>query len=371
MSTTIRMLLLGLVGAVALSTAGTALAAYNSPQLRVTDTGTAVTIRYSVNASDDPTARLTFYVPTGYTASLNAAAGTTLGSVTAQGITGAELANALLPLTGTVQVRAATGTFRPAPDSQPTPLAAAATQCTGTATHTAFWVLILQAAGQTLELPVFVDAPAAPPAPGASASAFASASIQACLPPPDVPAGTPGRATFGFKLTQVDFRVNNIFTGAGTGQPRWRVLATPYTPNTGRANAAGSVEAQSVIASPRVLTLRRPAVKASKGTATLTLGGTAQLPAGAPAALRLYRGASAGALRPSVTLSRTGSGYRGTLRVKQTAKAQVVFLQARAVVSAGTTTCTPTFGVPCVSATRAAVTVVTGPVRVVIPARKT
>ena len=35
--------------------------------------------------------------------------------------------------------------------------------------------------------------------PGASASAFASGSIQACLPPPDVPVGTPGRATFGFK----------------------------------------------------------------------------------------------------------------------------------------------------------------------------
>ena len=219
MSKTIRMLLLGLVGALALTSTGTALAAYNSPQLRVTDAGTSLAIRYSVSATDDPTAKLTFYAPTGYTAALNAAAGTTLGTVTAQG-TATDLAGALLPLTGTVQARAATGTFTSAPGSQPTPLAAAATQCTGTATHTAFWVLILQAAGQTLELPVFVDAPAA----GVNASAFASASIQACLPPPDVPTGTPGRATFGFKLTQVDFRVNNVFTGSSTGQPRWRVL---------------------------------------------------------------------------------------------------------------------------------------------------
>ena len=37
MSKTIRMLLLGLVGAIALSSAGTALAAYTSPSLRVTD----------------------------------------------------------------------------------------------------------------------------------------------------------------------------------------------------------------------------------------------------------------------------------------------------------------------------------------------
>jgi hypothetical protein len=365
MSTTIRMLLLGLVSAFALSIAGTALAAYSSPQLRVTDDRTALTIRYTVAATDDPTAKLTFYAPTGYTATLNQPAGTTLGTVTAQG-TATDLGGALLPLTGTVQARAASGTFTSAPGGTPTPLTAGATQCTGTPTHTAYWVLILQAAGQTLELPVFVDAPAA----GTGASAFAAASIQACLPPPDVPTGTPGRASFGFKLTQVDFKVNNVFASAGNGQPRWRVLATPYTPNTGRPNPAGSVEAQSVIAFPRVLTLRKPGVKASKGTATVTVTGAAQLAAGVATTLRLYRGKSAAGLSPSVTLSRTGPGFRGTLRIKQTAKSQVVFFQARATLAAGTTTCTPTFGVPCVSATRAAVIVRSGTVRLVIPARK-
>ena len=365
MSTTIRMLLLGLASAFALSIAGTALAAYSSPQLRVTDDRTALTIRYTVAAADDPTAKLTFYAPTGYTATLNQPAGTTLGTVTAQG-TATDLGGALLPLTGTVQARAASGTFTSAPGGAPTPLTAGATQCTGTPTHTAYWVLILQAAGQTLELPVYVDAPAA----GTGASAFAAASIQACLPPPDVPTGTPGRASFGFKLTQVDFKVNNVFASAGNGQPRWRVLATPYTPNTGRPNAAGSVEAQSVIAFPRVLTLRKPGLKVSKGTATVTITGAAQLASGVATTLRLYRGKSAAGLSPSVTLSRTGPGFRGTLRIKQTAKSQVVFLQARATLAAGTTTCTPTFGVPCVSATRAAVIVRSGTVRLVIPARK-
>jgi hypothetical protein len=364
MSKTIRMLLLGLVSAIALSSAGTALAAYASPSLRVTDDRTSTTIRFTVAATDDPSAKLTFYAPTGYSASLAQAAGTTLGTVTAQG-TASDLGGALLPLTGTVQARAANGTFTSAPGGQPTPLAAGATQCTGTPTHTAFWVLILQAAGQTLELPVYVDAPAA----GTGASAFASASIQACLPPPDVPTGTPGRASFGFKLTQVDFKVNGVFTSPGTGQPRWRVLATPYVPGQGRANPAGSVEAQSVIGFPRTLSLRKPTLKTAKGVATLTLGGTAQLPTGA-AALRLYRGKTAGGLSPSVTLAKTGTTFRGTLRIKQTAKRQIVFLQARATVAAGTDTCTPTFGVQCVGATRAAVAVRSGTIRVVIPARK-
>jgi len=365
MRTSIRIVLLGLVSGLALSTAGTGLAAYTSPQLRVTDDRTAVTIRYTVAAADDPTAKLHFFAPTGYTASLTQPAGTALGTVTAQG-TATDLGGALLPLAGTVQARAANGTFTSAPGSTPAPLAAAATQCTGTAAHTAFWVLILQAAGQTLELPVFVDAPAA----GPNASAFASVSIQACLPPPDVPAGTPGRATFGFKLTQVDFKVNNVFTSAGTGLPRWRVLATPYTPNTGRPNPAGSVEAQSVISFPRVLTLRRPAVKVSRGLTTVTIAGSAQLPAGIATTVRLYRGKSAAGLSPSVTLSRAGAGVRGTLRITQTSRPQVVYVQARATLAAGTTTCTPTFGVPCVSATRAAAIVRSNTVRVVIPAKK-
>ena len=78
--------------------------------------------------------------------------------MTAQG-TAADLGGALLPLTGNVQVRAASGTYLSG-QSQ-VPIAAAATAVHGArATHTAYWVLVLQAAGQTLELPVFVDSPA-------------------------------------------------------------------------------------------------------------------------------------------------------------------------------------------------------------------
>ena len=368
MSKTIRMLLVGVVGAYALSSTGTAVAAYTSPSLRVIDdvNGGSVSIRYAVSATDDPTAKLTFNTPTFYLANLSQAAGTTVGTVTAQG-TAADLGGALLPLTGTIQVRATNGTFTSAPSSQPVPIAAAAQQCTGTPTHTAYWVLILQAAGQTLELPVFVGAPGVPPAAGTSAPPVGSISIQACLPPPDVPTGTPGRASFGFKLTQVDFKVNGIFTSPTAGQPRWRVLATPYTPNTGRPNAAGSVEAQWLVAFGG-MQIQKTTLRSANGFTTLTIRGFQLLPA--PSTIRLYRGKTAGGLTPSVTVSRSGTAFRGTLRIRQTAQWQIVLLQARVVVSGGTVTCTPTFGVPCLRATRAAVAVRSNTVRVVIPARK-
>ena len=361
MNRAIRTLVLAVASAVALTSAGTALAAYTTPKLLVTDTPPSVTINYTQDANDDPTAKLTFYAPSEYSASLAQPAGQTIGTVTAQG-TAADLGGALLPLTGTVQVRAANGTYLSG--TTQVPIAAAATQCTGTATHTAYWVLILQAAGQTLELPVFVDQVTTPPA-----NAFASSSIQACLPPPDVPPGTPGRATFGFKLTRVDFRVNNVFTSAGTGQPRWRVLATPYNPGRGTPNAAGSVETQSVIGFPRTVTLRRPAVRAVRGIVTLRIAGVANLPAGAPATLRLYRGARSPSTA-SIALRKSGNAYAGTLRIRQTARAQTVFLQTRATIPAGTVACTATFGVPCLSANRAAIAARSNSVRLVIPRRR-
>ena len=362
MNRAIRTLVLGLVSAVALTSAGAALAAYTTPKLLVTDAGTALTINYTQDANDDPTAKLTFYAPSEYSASLTQPAGQTIGTVSALGTANDIAPGLLLPLTGTVQVRAANGTYLSG--TTQVPIAAAATQCTGTATHTAYWVLILQAAGQTLELPVFVDQVTAAPE-----AALASSKIQACLPPPDVPPGTPGRATFGFKLTQVDFKVNGIYTTAGTGQPRWRLLATPYTPGRGTPNAAGSVEAQSVVGFPRSATLRKPAVKAVRGFVTLRLAGAANLPAGAPATLRLYRGAKS-ASGASIVLRKSGNAYSGTLRIKQTAKAQVVFLQTRATVAAGTVPCTPTFGLPCLSATRAAIAVRSNTVRIVIPRKR-
>ncbi len=263
----LRLTLLMLVGALALAGASSAFAAYTSPRLLITDTTPALTISFSQSAADDPTAKLTFYTPVGYTTSFAQAPGTTIGTVNALGTAG-DLGGAALPLTGTVQVRAATGTYLSG--TTQVPIAAAATACTGTATHIAFWVLILQAAGQTLELPVFVDDVTAAPL-----SAFAKAQIQTCLPPPDVPVGTPGRATFGFKLTRAIFTVRNVFAPTGSLPLRWRVVATPYTPAAGMPNVAGTVETQSLVSQPRtVVSAGHPS--SARGSASRSSGSPAR-----------------------------------------------------------------------------------------------
>jgi hypothetical protein len=56
--------------------------------------------------------------------------------------------------------------------------------------------------------------------------------------------------------------------------------------------------------------------------------------------------------------------------VRQTLRRQVIYLRTRGALPAGTTACTATFGVPCLSATRAGVPLLSSSVRVVIPARK-
>ena len=184
-----------------------------------------------------------------------------------------------------------------------------------------------------------------------------------------MPVGTPGRATFGFKLTQVNFKVNSIYTSDGTAEARWRVLATPYNPGQGTPNAAGTGEAQSVVAFPRSATLAKPTVKLTKTVATLSIRGDVLAPAGAPATLRLFRGTAPAATTGSVTLKTSGAKYSGTLKIARKAKRQIVYLKVRGAITAGTVPCTPTFGVTCLSANRAAAALSSNTVRVVIPAK--
>jgi hypothetical protein len=229
MRKTIRFAMLLGASFAALAFAGAALASF-SPKLVVSSAtpqtagGGPVRIGAIVGAADDPTLKVSIYVPTGYQVNTTTAVGTKLGDVTATAAA-ADLGGAVLPLTGELDVAA--------------PDATAAGQC-GT-TDVQMWNLKLTAAGQTLNVPMhLVQTNAAE-----SASGY-TYKLVICLPPPDVPAGTPGRAQFGAKLLSATFAVSAITQPTAAGDFRWTSLWTPYNPGKGTPNAAGSVEAQSV-----------------------------------------------------------------------------------------------------------------------------
>ena len=94
-------------------------------------------------------------------------------------------------------------------------------------------------------------------------AALGPAYIQICLPPPDVPAGTPGRATFGAKVYSAELAINGVFSTATSGA--WIGFWTPYNAGLGTVNAAGTIATPAAIA-PGAVTL---AAKRSGRGATL------------------------------------------------------------------------------------------------------
>lgn len=259
MKTLTRMAVIGGSVAAAMTLAGSALAAY-APTLDTSvpnalgATGTTV-VHVAVGATDDTTARLAIYAPVNFTAAPGSP-GQIIGTADAK-VRALDLGGAIIPVTGDIEVRAATGTA--IISGAPVPLAVLATQCTGTATHTAFWVLKLSAAGQSLELASFWDTTTGPEA------ALGSGKLTFCLPPDDVPQGTPGRSPLGIKLVDAVLTFKNVFTNpSSAGQYFWSSFSTPYTPKTGSANAAGTLAAISINGLPVVATLKGAYVKATK-----------------------------------------------------------------------------------------------------------
>ena len=217
-----------------LAFAGSALASFG-PKLVVSGGANGTTrLGVVVGAADDATARATIYVPAAY-AVKTVSPGTKLGSVTATA-SALDLSGVVLPLTGELDAIA------------PTPTTDATAQVCGV-TPSQTWDLHVSAASQTLDIPMFVAAVTAPE----QAAGF-GAKIVVCLPPPDVPIGTPGRAVFGAKLLSATFSSSAITLPAGAGDYRWTSLWTPYTPGTGQPNAAGTVETQSLQRLPVKLT---------------------------------------------------------------------------------------------------------------------
>jgi len=272
-------LALALVGS---ATAGPAIASYQSAKLDVsgpTKLGArgTTTIHVAIASTDDPTARATIYAPKGYSAALSTPSGTQVGTVDAK-VVADDLAGATLPVTGTIVVSDASAVLTVS--GAQVPITTLATQCTATPAHAAYLLLNLSAGGQSIQVPIFVDAAVG------GETAFASYKLQLCLGPPDVPAGTPGRATFGIKLFEATLNLTNVFTNPSAAGPYlWSALLTPVTPATGTANAAATIEIRSAVLLPVKLTLKGRYDKKKKKAVlngTLTIGGLADISGIAP-----------------------------------------------------------------------------------------
>ena len=332
MKTILRLAVLAFAGIATLAFAGNALA---TQKLSVNQSTTSLTIKVSQAQTDAQPAKISIYVPTGYSINASAAPGTKIGSTS--GTVFSRDANIPLPLSGDVVVSATSDALT----CDPVP-------------HLAVWNLALSVAGQNITLPVHVDQLAGPEA------ALGAYKLVVCLAPDDVPVGTPGRSPNGARLLDATFTVNSIFT-VPAGQSIWKTITTPWA--GGVPNAAGTVETRAFVANGTVTLTKKvnAGKRLVKFTGKVTQAGTAV--SGARVSL-LVNGKTAG------FSARTNASGSFSIVLKKTGKKTTSTFQARTTVAERditSTGCTsPTPGVPggCVSATASAFTAVSAKIRI-------
>jgi len=332
MKTILRLAVLALAGTTALALAGNALA---TQKLSVKQSTTSLTIKVSQAQTDAQPAKISIYVPSGYSINASAAPGTKIGSTT--GTVFSRDANIPLPLSGDVVVSASSD----APTCDPVP-------------HLAVWNLALSVAGQSINLPVHVDQLA-----GAEA-ALGTYKLVVCLAPDDVPVGTPGRSPNGARLLDATFTVDNIFTvPAGQSIWNWKTITTPWA--GGVPNVAGTVETRAFVADGTVTLAKKVNApkRLVKFTGKVTQAGTAV--SGAKVSL-LVNGKSAG------FNARTNGSGSFSIVLRKTGKKTTSTFQARTTVAERDITSTgcasPTTAAPCVSATASAFTAVSAKISI-------
>jgi hypothetical protein len=335
MKTILRLAVLAVAGTAVLAFAGNALA---TQKLSVKQSTTSLTIKVSQAQSDAQPARISIYVPTGYTINASATPGSKIGSTS--GTVFSRDASIPLPLSGDVIA---------------VPLTTNAPGC-DPATHIAVWNLALSVAGQSINLPVHVDQLS-----GAEA-ALGSYKLVVCLAPDDVPVGTPGRSPNGARLLDATFTVDNVFT-VPAGQSVWKTITTPYAPGVGAPNVAGTVETRAFVANGAVTLAKKVNARARlvKFSGKVTQAGGPV--AGARVSL-LVNGKSAG------FTARANASGNYSLVLKKKGKKTTSTFQARTTVAERDITATgcasPTPGVPggCVSATASPFTAVSARIRI-------
>jgi hypothetical protein len=264
-----------------------ALAAPNSAKFAVSfspaklGSNDTTVMHFNVATTSDPVAAVNIYTGTNLV-NLGGTPGTTIGSVEATAIAH-DQGGLTLPLSGAVV------TDDPAKH---------ATDPCSPGSNQAVWNMNLSVAGQTLVVPIYVNKTTG------GAQSLGAYNLKICLPPWDLPVGTPGRAAFGAQVVDAKLTLNKIFTApTSAGQSIWEALFTPYFAGKGTPNAAGTWEARAIVLLPVVLSIN---VKYVAKTNTWRLTGKLT-EGGKPVprwTVRISRGPSAGRL-PTNSTTRT------------------------------------------------------------------
>jgi hypothetical protein len=267
------------------------LSVWHTPMSLASSSATT-SIHASVPQSTDPIAALNIYSGTGYSANLTQAPGTKIGTVDAAAFSRDN--NLTLPLSGDVLTA----------DPNAASSTSGSAQCTGLPKSQAVWIMNLGVAGQTLQIPIYVNA-----TDGAPDQALGGFRMSICLPPPDVPPGTPGRAFQGAQLLDAVLTLSGVFTTpTGGGLIKWDSLFTPYNPRVGTPNRAATFEARAFV--PLPIIIGNQVKYKNKKLRTYVIAGKVT-EGGAPVAgatLGVFRGPSAKALKRVATVKTSANG---------------------------------------------------------------
>src|ERR687885_2150690 len=338
-----KTLLVATAAALSLAFAGSALAAY-TPHLAITHTpltlagGGATDLTISFDQTDDATAKVTIYVPQGYTGTLGQAAGTPLGTIDASILASAISPTQPLPLKGVI--------------TADDPAKHVANPCSP-GTHEAVWLLRLQAAGTELAVPGYVDTVTAP-----TEAPLGKFKLQFCLPSPYI-LPSAGGAQLGAKLVSATLHLSNLFAlPSQNGSYGWTAVTTPYTVGAGTPNAAGTVQARAFVQLPAQLTLK---AKVKKKRATLSGALRLNFAGLAGVKVSLLSGSSRTKLRAAGSAT-TRSG--GAFSLRKTVR-RTTYFRARVTVATRSASCTGGVpNIPCVSASANGFTAQSAVVRV-------
>ena len=255
-TTVARFLALAVAATATLALAANALA---TPRLIVSGgaaagVAAATTIQVTEDKTDAAPLKISIYEPAGYAATLNQVAGTQIGTVHADLQALAISPDAIIQADGTVVVD--------------DPAKHTADACAPGA-HAAVWLLHVTVSGTTLDVAVYVD-----PTTGVE-QALGAAKLVLCLPDPYIPQSA-GGAAFGVKIINAKLLMNSgvVTNPSSPGTYLWRSIITPWNPLTPAPNAAGTIEAQSIVNLPGKATLRATVKKVTKKKSRVTLGGS-------------------------------------------------------------------------------------------------